>query len=459
MAKAIRSPLIPILALFLAFQGLYHAAGVNPVARLATLAAMVERQTFEISPYIMPLEWTHDWARTPDSRYFSNKAPGPMLLAFPVYWVWDKLFVNANTPEARDLQRFNQATLSLWVLSLLFQTLPLVIVSWLLARKVGALSQSLAAESWTFAALLMGTSITFYVSSFFGHAVAAAALLWTARALWERKFALAGFAFSLAFLSDYSGMFLAGPFALALWVAAGRGQRGRALLHVALAALPAAALWIWYHTACFGKPWELPLMHQNPGFQDVAGKDGNLWGIAFPFPRPIALFEMFFGGGKGMLKSQPWVLAVLGWGLWNFRTLRRERPPLLTLLILGGVGLVALIYMNASFNSWDGGMAPGLRYISPGLPAFAVMAGALWTRYPAGMRKALVWLIVPSLVYMAWYWAWRTSSPWWHMAKHTWGEAPFRAFQMTLNFGLLSIAALWWRARFKASARTGTSGV
>src|SRR3989338_7865785 len=58
----------------------------NTRSRLALLHSIKEDRTLRIDSY---QHWTIDWARTPDGHYFSNKAPGPVFLALPFYWILD----------------------------------------------------------------------------------------------------------------------------------------------------------------------------------------------------------------------------------------------------------------------------------------------------------------------------------------------------------------------------------
>lgn len=62
--------------------------GPNAVSRFLTLRAMSEEGTFRIDKRIGA---TSDWSMTPAGHYYSNKAPGPMLLGFPAFFVIDQV--------------------------------------------------------------------------------------------------------------------------------------------------------------------------------------------------------------------------------------------------------------------------------------------------------------------------------------------------------------------------------
>ncbi len=97
----------------------------NPNSRLAALCAVVQDKSFRIDNY---QGWTIDWAQTPDGHYYSNKAPGPMLLGYPVFWLIDKwLTFNELDRAARDQLREASSSITLKLLSLLFQVIPFAI--------------------------------------------------------------------------------------------------------------------------------------------------------------------------------------------------------------------------------------------------------------------------------------------------------------------------------------------
>jgi hypothetical protein len=76
---------------FLLFIGLnavnWQDGGLNTASRFAAIQAMAEDHSFRINPY---QTWTEDWSQTPDGSIYSNKAPGPMLMAVPVAWLLNR---------------------------------------------------------------------------------------------------------------------------------------------------------------------------------------------------------------------------------------------------------------------------------------------------------------------------------------------------------------------------------
>src|ERR1041385_5650736 len=111
----------------------------NPASRLAAMAAFCETRTFQIDDYTLerPLGWTNDWSRGPDGHFYSNKAPGPILIGLPVFWLIDQwVTAGATTPEARFLRRRMNLPVYNQFLSILFQIIPFAVLAVLLLRQL-----------------------------------------------------------------------------------------------------------------------------------------------------------------------------------------------------------------------------------------------------------------------------------------------------------------------------------
>ena len=100
------------------------------------MAAMTEPTYLPcgIDPVAGTAAWTNDWARTSDGHYYSNKAPGPMLLGWPVFALVDAA-VTRGIPDAseRDLRRRARLPDYNIVLCLILQILPMAgVTAWAL---------------------------------------------------------------------------------------------------------------------------------------------------------------------------------------------------------------------------------------------------------------------------------------------------------------------------------------
>ena len=233
------------------------------------------------------------------------------------------------------------------------------------------------------------------MSSFFGHGLAACLLLATALALYHRRYALLGLFFGFAFLSDYGTVFMLPAFGAAIWLR-GSSERSwtRDLFDIAKGATPSAALWIWYHTVCFGSPWTLPFRYQNPEFVEAGASQFQLWGIAAPIPRLSTLYYLLFGARRGILFTQPWMFPVIGYSAWAVYKNKLSREwAAWSIFSLGG--LAGLLWMNASFNGWHGGGSPGPRYLSMVFPLIAILAGFHYDAIARLPRmKAALWILL-----------------------------------------------------------------
>ena len=124
-------PILYWVAAFVALNLILPQPGnENPASRLATMAAMTESHTLHIDDYVKgPLRWTNDWCRAPDGHYYSNKAPGPMLIGYPFFWLLDRLVVQPRgSPVDQILTRQNALPLYNGVLSILLQVLPMAVL-------------------------------------------------------------------------------------------------------------------------------------------------------------------------------------------------------------------------------------------------------------------------------------------------------------------------------------------
>ncbi|NUM88355.1 MAG: hypothetical protein HUU37_04040 [Bdellovibrionales bacterium] len=352
-----KNPVWPWVAAFLVLAlAVTQDGGTNPLSRYAAMRAVTESGTLHINRYV---DWTHDWAESPNGNYYSNKAPGAALLGLPLFALTD--LVAAPLEEGRRDEKGRRPHPSYpqhLALVLLLQLLPfsglvLAIARWLRERGISH------ARIHLFALLaLFGNTASILMNSYFGHGMAACLMLaFSWFALQERFFA-AGIALGLSALTDYGGL-LALPFAALLAFSSPGG--GRALWRLALGGAAPAVLWAWYHTAAFGGPLRLASLYINPA--QVAGGSPDL------FARTEILAQLLFGQGRGLLVTQPWVLVLIGLALFSRKADRRETRAHEWFCL---ATLSALLLLHASTWSWQAGFSPGPRYLSAILPSLAL---------------------------------------------------------------------------------------
>jgi hypothetical protein len=364
-----------ILIFFLSNALVSFPVSTNPRSRLATLCAMVEDNSFRIDHY---QDWTIDWAQTPDGHYYSNKAPGPMLLGYPVFWAIDK-WLTFNEPDraTRDGVREARSSLTLKLLSLLFQVLPFTIVVVLTLVWLEKHGASPTVLHLSCAAMFFGNTASLFMNTYFGHAMAATWVLALCLALLRRRYVWSGLAYGVALLCDYSSVVLFPGFLATVFLQESRKNWLRCVWQIALGGIVPGLLWAFYHTASFGGPLTLPSRYQNPQFVDHA--QCEILGLFNFAPNEGVLAQLLFGLRRGIMWSQPWILLVLAAMLFRRFLLPRLSKeawslclPLWRFLL---PGFVLLLWMNASFGQWDAGWSPGPRYICSVFPAMGVLAG------------------------------------------------------------------------------------
>jgi hypothetical protein len=401
--RAVRLILLPWAALFLVLSlANTQDGGLNASSRFITMRAMGEEGTFRIDKRIGA---SSDWARTPDGHYYSNKAPGPMLLGFPVFIVMDqvpRLWEKGFRDEHGHRHAPGYFTKT-WV-SYLNQVLPLLILMALILSWLDRRGASPAAMIFFSIAALFGSTVSMYLNNYSGHGFEAVMQLGALFALLTGSFAWSGFFAGAALLSDYGFGVQIPAYVVALALSM-RHHRSfwPALSRLVAGAVIPAVLWIWYHTAAFGGPFSIANHFQNPDYLDTAHEEKNLWGI-FRLPNFEILMESLVRPTRGLLYTQPWILLfppVILFSWWSGRgdpdsddSFARK-----TVSIFCVLSLVALLFMNVSYGGWHGGGAPGPRYISGIFLCFALWAALEFDRFPAWSRWVFVALLGVAVVF------------------------------------------------------------
>jgi hypothetical protein len=380
--------LLPSICWIVAFVVVNFAVrpsgGGNPYSRLATMNAMNEDHSFSINRYIY---LTNDWARNPDGSYYSNKAPGPMLLGYPIYRIVDRFYIGTITPRPqRDLTRFAHKDDTLFAVSIIIQVFPFALIVLLLCRLLLDLGFSPGNVSFSAAGLCFAHTGSLYMNTFFGHGMACVFTLVVLYSWLRRK----GLACGLGILVDYGSIFIAAAYLLLLLIDFFRDKPPlplrqkslcRSLLLLLAGGLFPFYLWCYYHLRAFGGIFAIAAKFQNPMFTYLAGEKVNLWG-ALTVPQAWILQELLFGSARGILVSMPWVFTVCGGAVVRLiQMMGREetdgsperRRSFLGIFAFSVTGLILLLMMNAGFGGWHGGYNVGPRYLSAGIVSFPLL--------------------------------------------------------------------------------------
>src|SRR3989344_828640 len=134
-----RNPVFPWVVVFLIGNLAIPQHGDQlELPRMLMLRAMGDDHSFEIGRYI---DWTDEWSRTPDGRYFNNRAPGPGLVGFPLYFAVDRLLEKPREGGKVDDKGRRpwpgyplRASLAFWLQQIPFGLLVLFGATWLLTQ-------------------------------------------------------------------------------------------------------------------------------------------------------------------------------------------------------------------------------------------------------------------------------------------------------------------------------------
>lgn len=332
----------------------------NELSRFQALVAFVDFGTFSIDR-TLPLYGDHMDKSSWNGRFFSNKAPGLVFAAIPVYRALRVFFPRPRSGGEAVFVIVRLATVSL---------VSLFAVIRFSRRLERSLGNPRVAPLVAFAAVF-GTPFLFYARSFFSHAWTASLLFlaWdlVRQAEEEKRAAFlcgAGLLAGWAAISEYP----AAPVAAVLGLRAVAGfasEREKAFLSfTAGAAAPLLLLGV-YDAVCFGSPFRLSSACEAfPEYAELARRP--FFGIRLPLPTGI--WGTLFSPTRGALLYSPfWLWAAAGWIRW--RRAREDRRDCLFVL-----SATLLIWLPITgYPNWEGGWSLGMRYLLPPL-FFAALA-------------------------------------------------------------------------------------
>jgi hypothetical protein len=253
--------------IFISYAYFYEGAGWNQNSRLDMVRAIVEQGTLRIDAFHQN---TEDKAFA-NGHYYSDKAPGLALLAVPMAEILRALQIDSASPRGLiDLA---------YCLNVFAVALPMAAACACLFWIAMALDASVKGAAFAAVALGLATPMWAYSTLFWGHALAAACLVFAfACALKLRGdasfasdiswgFALgvtAGWATVTEYPSAPASAIVAG-LALALVWRAGMQRRWRVLLAIGAGALPCMVALMFYQHAAFGSIFHPSYAYYPPG--------------------------------------------------------------------------------------------------------------------------------------------------------------------------------------------------
>jgi hypothetical protein len=234
------------------------------------------------------------------------------------------------------------------------------------------------------------------MKTYWGHGLTAFFAFLLVQALLIDCYELGSFALGSAILCEYSCLLLVIPFAFAIVWREPRSKLRELAYPIAVGGLLPALLWIFYHTASFGSPFTIANLFQNPKFL----AEDNSYGFIRSFsaaPNLRVLFNLVLGSSRGLLFTQPWVLAAIVSGVIAIPRFKHHRDFVLVFIFpIFSLGL--FLWMNSSFNGWAGGATPGPRYLTPVLPLFIFTLGYSWKIMTPTFRRVIFVLTIPAIL-------------------------------------------------------------
>jgi Glycosyltransferase family 87 len=363
-----------VLAYLVVFPYFERLNNPNENVRVWMTRAIVAHGTMAIDG--VEREWGEVSDRATDGRHhYAAKAPGTSLLGVPVAFVHDK--VAAGAPSKRT---------TTWVLRVFSVALPLALFLLVFARAVERETRSPVARDLLVLGLGLGTMMYPYGLGFVSHAQTAALLFGGYLAARAQRPALAGLLAGLAVVFEYPALFgavVVAGYAFYLY----RRRSWRFLL----GALGPAVLLAVFHTALFGRPWEVPLGHSDDPIFRLYHQQGVL---GFSQPRLGVVGTSLFSADYGLFVWSPFLLLGLAGAIGRWRSARADAAVILA------VTLVMILFLSGMAN-WRGGWcAGGPRYIAAVVPFLAwgvALSWSFWQRRPLA-AAGLGGLVLASVV-------------------------------------------------------------
>lgn len=379
--KSFQTLFVLWLAIIFMYCLIHQKAYDNPMAlsRLDVLHALVSEKTFAIDKYH---ENTADKTISGE-HYFSDKAPGTVLLAFPSFFVTSRVLSIFNVPLDSDQGWF----VSSWIctaasIGVITATGLICLFLWLqrfMSSRCALLSTLVVAFG----------SMTFpYSTMLLSHGLVVGLI---SMALWLLRLGhggsdgearrrgwrdvLAGTACGVAIACEYDAALAAGG--LLAVVCASSLRRGGG---VVLGAVPAVLLIPWNNWVCLGSIFKLPYGHVAVVMQMYKG----FYGVHYPDVGNLV--HLLFSPERGLFFWTPFLMLVF----FGYAGLYGRSRPLFWLCYL--VPLMQEVIMSGYWTTTAGNTL-GARFLTPLLPLLILPAGIAASRAPWLGVALAVWSI------------------------------------------------------------------
>lgn len=376
-------PLLLLVTVLVCYGYFIHFIGLeswNVSSRLDLVYSMAEYGTFRIDPYHQN---TGDKVLY-QGHYYSDKAPGPSLLALPGY-----LLLKWFGVASERWMRYGLTLLVIGIPSALGAVLFYGITG--IFKDVPARSRVMVTLAYALGTLAFPFSTVFY-----GHQLAAASALAALFILlrmkdgrWPESFhllLLSGLLAGFSLLSDFPAgiiLVLLGAYSLVIL----RKKIG-ILTWLIGAAIPVGFL-LYYNYTCFGSPFT-----SSYSLHQTYSHTGGFLGITRP--RLDALWGITFSPYRGVFYQAPVLLFAIP-GFYFFYRSKENRPE----FYLSLLAVLGFFFFNAGYAYWDGVGSVGARFLIPALPFLALSLARPARKWPGQVMVLTLLSIVIMLIITA----------------------------------------------------------
>ena len=355
-------------ACLLTYGYFYNGASWNQNSRLNAIFAFSEPghpeyRTFKIDRFVWDAEKaknTGDWAFV-RGHYYSNKAPGTILLGIPLYEVMLSVESILELPQSFQLE-----TLNGYLLNFMLSVIPIsvgVVFFYLLLRELKYSEESSKLLSL---ALAFGTLTFSFSTQLWGHTTALGFLCVALYLLFgsasKTKLILAGLFLGLASICDFVFIFIS-----CACVLYKLSQHPRSAASIILGSIPSILALLSYNFLTTGDYFSSPIEFSNPQFLEPAS--GFLAFVGrFSFEK---IYLLTFGLDRGLFLFSPILLCSFAY--FFISTKNASANTLVRLKIFSLLVVILVLVLNSFFNGWHGGSCAGPRYLMGTIPFWILL--------------------------------------------------------------------------------------
>ena len=286
---------------------------------------------------------TVDWSLY-NGNFYSNKAPGTILLGVPVYFV----IANIQSFLGLDLNFPPVAYLNVYLINFFISVLPLAIASVCFCRLSSLYSKKNLELTLI---LIFCTPLLPYSTSLWGHSTACSFLIigayYLIKAQCKKDYFLAGLFLATTCSVDYFAIL-----AVITIILYGLIKKPKCLFGLIMGGCLPILLTLWYHYICFGNIFATSTTYTNIKFLDE-----NLLLGMFGTPKIEIFKTLLLHPTTGILFMMPiFLLSIFG-----IVPYKNKSNYLLYVICL--TLSVTYCFWNSSFNGWHGGNPIFYRYL------------------------------------------------------------------------------------------------